>query len=176
MTLHQGACIITSGSATVGTAFRPLATGSLGRQEGDSLAEVFLYLVKDEVVLRLGRRRIRHVRSIEAVKGRIGIITGDQGHVLEVTRQIIISQAAQEEQLTLNLLVGVGELSVIGVPDLRQSEVALVDGVVPLTPYPPAYITGNGEIIIIERQVPDLRGVPDLITTGGINRITDTCV
>ena len=147
MALHQCAGIV-SGSGTAGsTAFGPLAAFVAGRQQVDGFLEVFLHLIHDLVEGVVG--------GIETVKRRIGAVVCDQWHVLIISGQIVVSQCTQEQQLSLDVLHALTQLAVI-ITGTGEAEVADVDGIVPLTPNPPADVAGDGKIEVIERKIPHL--------------------
>ena len=107
---HQCAGIVAGSSTAGGTALAPLAAFCFGGQQVDGFQEVFLYLVEHALVLGIAVGiALSMVSGIKTIECRILAVVGDEGRVLVVTGQVVVGQSANEECLTLDALVAVGE-------------------------------------------------------------------
>ena len=164
VTEHKGPCVVASRSAAGRPSGRELAAVVTGGQHEHGLAEIALYLVEHLV--------LRALFGVHGLYRRILRIVREEGHLLVVGGQFVVCESPQEQGLTLDLVVGL--LVESGHVDLGKHEVAAVDHMIAVAPYPQvAYLVGINRVEVVIRQVPLLGGVPHLVAAHGVHSIAD---
>ena len=174
---HQCTGIEACGSTAGSTSAGPLATLVTAGQQCHGLREVFLHLVPHPVVLGIAIRvAFLLVGRLQALQRQILVVVQDDGRILIVTRQIVVTQCTCEQGLSLETLPLVAEFTLLLLLGTAGNhKVTDIDHIVPVAPNPQGTdFVGDGLVEVVYGQIPYLRGIPYLVTTHHVVSIAHT--
>ena len=131
MAYHKSTCIVSCSRTASGTSSCPFATFVARRQQLHCFFEIFLYMVKHSIISTVG--------TIKSIQRRIAVVICDKWRILVIANQIIIRQATQEKNLSLDTSHFLRELTII-ITTTRNGEIANINSIIPFSPRPPCNV------------------------------------